>query len=443
MASVRSKDLGIFLAKQFRESVSEPSSSNLYLTFGRAYSWVNDVNPPAANTSVTAFIDVWNNMIGGKRITGNDMRHVIPRFNWTNNTVYTAYSDIADSKDFKNANTAFYVLTDEFNVYKCLSNNYGRASISKPTSTNPAGNFQTSDRYIWKYMYSISAEEQERFLTDTFMPVKTLLNNDNTLQYQVQDNAVDGSINDIILVNRGSGYVSNNITINIGGDGLFANAIAVRNTSTLQLDSIIVDNKGSRYSFANVRITSNTGAGAVARAVISPPGGHGSDPLYELGGSYLMIDTKINNRESGVLTVANDYRQIAIIEDPLVYSDSKVISNTVVSQLTILSMAESSSTTNYEEDEWVYQGRSLANATFKGLVVEWDYANNSLKLSNVFGTPTSDLITGNTTTTTRYVSSVLEPDMQPYSGKLLYIDHIVPIERSIDQNEEFKIVLSF
>lgn len=443
MASVRSKDLGIFLAKQFRESVSEPSSSNLYLTFGRAYSWVNDVNPPAANTSVTAFIDVWNNMIGGKRITGNDMRHVIPRFNWTNNTVYTAYSDIADSKDFKNANTAFYVLTDEFNVYKCLSNNYGRASISKPTSTNPAGNFQTSDRYIWKYMYSISAEEQERFLTDTFMPVKTLLNNDNTLQYQVQDNAVDGSINDIILVNRGSGYVSNNITINIGGDGLFANAIAVRNTSTLQLDSIIVDNKGSRYSFANVRITSNTGAGAVARAVISPPGGHGSDPLYELGGSYLMIDTKINNRESGVLTVANDYRQIAIIEDPLVYSDSKVISNTVVSQLTILSMAESSSTTNYEEDEWVYQGRSLANATFKGLVVEWDYANNSLKLSNVFGTPTSDLITGNTTTTTRYVSSVLDPDMQPYSGKLLYIDHIVPIERSIDQNEEFKIVLSF
>lgn len=156
-----------------------------------------------------------------------------------------------------------------------------------------------------------------------------------------------------------------------------------------------------------------------------------------------MIDKKINNLEEGVLTVANDYRQIAIIEDPVVYNETRTISNTVVSQLTVLSMAQSSSTTNYQEDEWVYQGTNLANATFKGIVVDWDFPNNSLKLSNVTGTPTSDLITGNTTTTTRYVSSILTPDMQPYSGKLLYIDHIVPIERSIDQNEEFKILLSF
>lgn len=443
MASVRSKDLGIFLAKQFRESVSETSSSNLYLTFGRSQPWANDSNPPGANTSVAAFIDVWNNMIGGKRITGNDVRHVVPRFNWSNNTIYFAYNQFADSLEYKNTNTAFYVVTDEFNVYKCISNNYGNASTSKPTSTNPVGQFQTSDKYIWKYMYSISAEDQERFLTDSFMPVKTLLNNDNTLQFQVQDNAVDGSINDIILINRGTGYTSNNITVNITGDGLFANAVARRNVTTLQIDRIDVDNKGSKYTFANVRITSNTGTGATARAIISPPGGHGSDPLYELGASYLMIDTKINNREGGKLTVENDYRQVAIIENPFVFNDSNTISNSVVSQLTVLSMAESSSSTNYQEDEWVYQGKNLANATFRGNVVEWDFANNSLKLSNVTGIPTSDIITGNTTTTTRYITSALNPDMRPYSGKLLYIDHIVPIERSIDQNEEFKIVLSF
>jgi|LakMenEpi03Aug12_release.lakeMendotaPanAssembly.Ray.scaffolds.fasta_scaffold35094_4 hypothetical protein len=443
MASVRSKDLGIFVAKQFRESVSEPSSSNLYLTFGRSFSWTNDSNPPQANTSEASVYDVWRNMIGGKRITGNDIRHVVPRFNWTNNTVYTAYSDLADSKDYKNANTAFYVLTDEFNVYKCIANNYGTASITKPTSTNPVGQFQTSDKYVWKYMYSISAEDQERFLTDSFMPVKTIVTDDNTLQYQVQDNAVDGAIHDIILVNRGAGYTSNNITVNITGDGLFANARAIRNTVTFQIDSILVDSKGSGYTFANVRITANSGAGANARAIISPPGGHGADPLYELGGSYLMIDTKINNREGGVLTVANDYRQVAIIENPFVFASTNTISNTVVSQLTVLSMAESSSTTNYQEDELVYQGSTLANATFKGTVVEWDFANSKLKLSNVVGTPSSDLITGNTTTTTRYVSSILQPDMEPYTGKLLYIDHIVPIERSIDQNEDFKILLSF
>lgn len=443
MASVRSKDLGVFIAKQFRESVSEPSSSNLYLTFGRSVSWVNDSNPPQANTSEVSVYDVWRNMIGGKRITGNDIRHVIPRFDWTNNTVYIAYSDIADSKDYKNPNTAFYVLTDDFNVYKCISNNYGNTSTSKPTSTNPFGQFQTSDKYIWKYMYSINPEDQERFLTDSFMPVKTLAYDDNTLQYEVQDNAVSGAIHDIILTNRGSGYTSNNISVNITGDGLFANAIARRNTVTFQLESIIIDNRGSSYTFGNVRITSSSGSGANARVVVSPPGGHGSDPLYELGGSYLMIDTTIRNNEGEKLTVVNDYRQVAIIEDPLVYGLTDKISNSAISQLTVLNMAETTTTTNYQEDEWVYQGRNLANATFKGIVVEWDFSNSKLKLSNVQGIPTSDLITGNTTTTTRYVSSYQQPDLEPYSGKLLYIDHIVPIERSIDQNEDFKILLSF
>jgi hypothetical protein len=100
-------------------------------------------------------------------------------------------------------------------------------------------------------MFSVSTEDQERFLTDSFIPVKTLLSDDNTLQYQVQDNAVNGSINDIVLLNRGAGYTGNNITVNITGDGLFANARAVRNITTFQIDSIIVDSKGSGYTFAN------------------------------------------------------------------------------------------------------------------------------------------------------------------------------------------------
>jgi hypothetical protein len=443
MASVRSKDFGIYVAKQFRESVSEPSGANLYLTFGRVQPWTNDISPPQANTSEASVYEVWDNMVGGKRLTSNDMRHVVPRFDWSNNTVYVAYDHLTDSRSLKNPNTAFYVLTDDFNVYKCIANNYGAASTAKPSSTNPAGVFQTPDKYIWKYMYSLSAEDQQRFLTSSFMPIKTLATDDNTLQWQVQDGAVDGAINSIILTNRGSGYTSNQISVNIAGDGLFANAFATRNTTTSQIDSITIDNKGARYTLANVTIRSPVGSGANARVIINPPGGHGSDPLYELGGSYLMIDTLIKNQEGGVLSVENDYRQIAIIEDPRNYDDTKVMSNAAVSQLTVITMAESAVTTNYYEDEWVYQGSSLANSTFRGIVAAWDYSNVTIKLTNVRGVPTSDLLIGATSTTSRYVNSVLNPEMLPYSGKLLYIDNIVPIERSIDQNEEYKILLSF
>lgn len=443
MASVRSKDFGIFTAKQFRESVSEPSGANLYLTFGRVTPWTNDASPPQANTSDSVIYEVWNNMVGGKRITANDMRHVVPRFNWANNTTYVAYDHLIDSRNLKNANSSFYVLTDEFNVYKCISNNYGSASTSKPSSTNPVGQFQTSDKYIWKYMYSLSAEDQQRFLTSDFMPVRTLLSDDNTLQWQVQDGAVDGAIHNIVLINRGTGYTSNSISVNITGDGLFANAFATRNTSTNQLESITIDNKGAKYTYANVSISSTHGSGANARVIITPPGGHGVDPLYELGGSYLLIDALIKNREGGVLTTQNDYRQIAIIEDPINKDGTKIISNAAVSQLTVLTMAESSVTTNYTEDEWVYQGTSLANSYFSGIVTEWDYANVTIKLTSVKGNPTSDLLIGDTSTTARYVNSVQNPEMQPYSGKLLYIDNIVPVDRSDDQNDEFKILLSF
>lgn len=443
MSSVRSKDFGIFLAKQFRESVSEPSSSNLYFTFGKAQPWTNDLSPPQANTADVTVYEVWKNMIGAKRITGNDIRHVVPRFNWTNNTVYYAYSAMTDSKTLKNENTPFYVLTDDFNVYKCIANNGGNVSSSKPGSTNPSGQFQTPDKYVWKYMYSIPAEDQERFLTDTFMPVRTLVVDDNTLQWQVQDNAVEGTINDIIVVNGGTGYTTNNITVNVTGDGIFANAFARINGTSQKIQTITIDNKGFGYTFANVTFKSATGSNASARVVISPPGGHGSDPLSELGGSYLLIDVRMNGDEGGFLTVQNDFRQLAVIENPLVFSSSNLMSNAVTSQLTTISLSESSSTFNYYEDEWVYQGKSLANATFKGVVVDWDFSNASLKLSNVQGIPTADLLTGNTSTTARYVSSIVNPDMTPYSGKLLYINNITPIERSSDQNEEFKILLSF
>ena len=92
--SVISKEINLYNAKQFKESVSEPNPSNVYITFGKTLAWSNDAAPPVANTGVVTFYDVWRNMIGGKKLTGNDIRHVIPRFNWTTNTVYYAYDDL-------------------------------------------------------------------------------------------------------------------------------------------------------------------------------------------------------------------------------------------------------------------------------------------------------------------------------------------------------------
>ena len=441
MTSRFSKDIQVYSAKQFKESVSEPQSSNVYFTFGRVTPWANDAEPLQANTGSSSIYDVWKNMIGAKRISGNDIRHVVPRHDWTSNTVYNSFDNLTDSLDLHN--TSFYVVTSNWNVYKCLSNNYSKPSTSMPTSTATISNFQTTDGYIWKYMYTINADERLNFLTDSYMPVKTLSINDGSAQWLVQNLAIDGAIDTILVTNTGSGYTNTNVSVIITGDGIEANAFAQINTSTNTISSIIVDNRGSGYTYANAIIyqANSIGSNATARVIMSPVGGHGKDALAELGGSYLMLNLKLKSGENGRFIVNNDYRQIAIIEDPYYWLTTIPASNTIFSQLTVVSLNGISA--EYIEDEIVYQGSTFANAIFKGVVAQWDSSNNIMKLTNVEGTPTSELLIGSQSTGARFLDSVIAPDLRPYSGKLLYINNIKPIERSVDQTESFKIILKF
>jgi hypothetical protein len=98
---------------------------------------------------------------------------------------------------------------------------------------------------------------------------------------------------------------------------------------------------------------------------------------------------------------------------------------------------------DYQEDEIVYQGTSLSTATFSGTVLSWDSANSSIKLTNLSGTPSFDLLVGSTTTAQRFVDSITYPELKKYSGELIYTNNLTPISRSEDQTEDFKIVLKF
>lgn len=448
MSASRSKNIDIFVAKQVKESVSEPSSSNVYLTFGKSSSWPNDSSPLQANTSVVSYNDIWKNMIGAKRIVGNNIRHAIPRINWISGTVYAAYDDTLDSLELFATNNNFYVITSEHHIFKCLDNNGGVISTVMPNILVTTTHFQTADGYIWKYMYSLTAEEKLRFLTTNFMPVRTIEESDNSQQWNVQDNAIDGAIHVIKVTNPGNNYTAlDEIVVNINGDGNYATAFAVVNTTSNTIQSIVVDNLGYGYTYADITISSTlpsgatAGSGATARAVLSPPGGHGSDPLTELGGSYLIINIQFKDTENQIITTHNDYRQLALIEEPYLYGTTTKASATTVSQLTVLTLNGTS--VEYSEDEWVFQGASYASAFFKGFVVEWDSSNNIIKLAQTEGNPTKDLLVGANTTAARFVSSIGTPTLQTRTGNLLYTDNIVAIQRADDQAEDYKIVLNF
>ena len=187
--------------------ISDVKSSNQahYVFAARHYPWVNsnsandDTAIQSVNTSVSQTeLDVYNELLFGKRIQTTDIIHVIPRYNWTSNTVYAQY----DQTDSALYTKQFFVVTtgvdDQYNVYKCLNNNKGAISTIKPSLQNTFGTFETGDGYVWKYMYTIESAANTKFTSVNFIPVVA-----NT---QVQGNSVPGTIDVIKIANGGIGY---------------------------------------------------------------------------------------------------------------------------------------------------------------------------------------------------------------------------------------------
>jgi hypothetical protein len=440
MTAITTTNLRINSAEQLLESVSEPASTMLYVCYGKNTPWPNDLSPNTASDTIADKNEVWRDVIAGKKITGNDITLAIKRVNWTANTVYTQYDDTANN--LYDANTQFYVLTSDYNVYKCLYNNNSSNSTSMPTYTSFNTTSTESDGYIWKYMYTLNTKERQRFLSDAWMPVKSLSLDDGSAQWGIQSAAVDGAIDVILVSNAGSGYTnSSNVSISITGDGTGANATAYVNTTSNTVANIVVTSKGTGYTFANVVISGGAGSGANARAIISPYGGHGSNPVYELGGSNILIDVLVKGTEDGILVANNDYRQVSIIKDPTAYGTSNVFSNSVFTQSLTLALAGSGP--EYTTDEYVYQGATLASSTFSGRVLLWDSANSIMKLTEYTGTPTTTTLNGQTSGAYRYITSTTNPNLKNRSGQVLYIDNITPVTRAIDQTENFKIVIKY
>lgn len=446
MASVFSEDLRIFNAENFKKAVSnQVGNTKLYFAFGKCSSWANDSAPQQANTSVTSLNEVWDNMIGAKLITGNEVSHVTYRNDWTANTAYDAYDHCICSLQLFNPEVKFFVVTSDWNVYKCLSNNSGGLSTVMPTQILTDRAVEEVDGYVWKYMYTISDADKTRYVTDNYIPVKTLQTNDGSFQWLVQEAAVPGAIEAIKVTDGGVGYSNaSNIIITITGDGFGANAVARINTQSNVVSNVAIITKGSGYTFANVNIEGGGGSGATFRAMISPTGGHGSDPIHELGASNLIINPRLQSSENNKFPTTNDFRQISLIQDPLVRLAENVASNVTYSQYTTIYLDTGRDDVFYQ-DELVYQGLTLSNTTFKGTVLSYDSANSILRVTNAQGlVKIEELKSSNGAS--RIPSgdvATIPGELQPFTGKLLYINNLTPITRAVDQTEDFKIILKF
>jgi len=426
MASIVTSKFRVHNAQQFVEAFSETSNTTMYLFVGKNTAFPDDNNPPTpVNSTANIEFTPWRDMFGAKRIQSTDVTHAIERYNWTSGTVYDAYDD----QDTNLLDDDFYVLTEDYNVYKCLFNASGTASTTKPTGVSTL-QFTTADGYIWKYMYTVTTSNALKFLTNDYIPVQTLASDDGSDQWDVQAAAVNGGIHVIKVTAGGSGYATAPaVTITGDGTGATANSTITANVVT----AVTVTNIGSGYTRATVSFASGA---AAATAVISPKGGHGADPVEELGGKYVMINSRLDGSESNTISTANEFRQVGLVRDPLLFGTSTRATASSFRQTFRYTVAN---TGNYTLDEVVTSGSNTA------FVVEWDATNSYLyttkPLNNNFANGAT--ISGATSGTSRTITAISTPSLDPYSGDLLYVENRVPIARSTDQIEDVKLIIQF
>ena len=489
MAAIITEKFRTHNAKQFIEDFSESGQSN-YIFIGRSHAWTDDTSPPAPANSQSEEIGAYEDMIALKKVSSTDISHGLVRYDWTSGTKYDEYRDNYSSSNTTNVTGVSnffdgrgYVITDEFKVYKCLKTGMSGgstvASTVKPTSVDTANPQVTGDGYMWKFMYSVVASDVIKFVTNDFIPVKSIgaksavagsgtnggfgstATDDGSAQWDVENSAVDGAIYHYVVTAAGSGYSngsSGSFTLDVAVEGDGSGAVATLTFASGSLSSVAfkdTSSYGSGYKRASFPTLNSAisglsaGSGATIHAVISPINGHGADPIEELGGNYAIVNSRLEFGEgSGDFPTDNDFRRIGLIKNPVQSSDGTISSASSMTATNQLTVADASS---ISVDDLLTDAASESATTAKVRVVSKTgnvlktlpvvnaggeyvaFANSDEVFRNGAGTKSTD-VTGSGVSTSH-------PEMTRFTGQILYVENRGAVSRAADQIEDIKLII--
>lgn len=578
MAAIVSNNFRSLNAKGFIQDIRS-ELSNVYIGVGKPTAWQDsdpslsdftDSAAPAPSDTIDNLNQARANMVGIKLLNDNDVSHVAPRYDWAAGQVY----DTWDSNDANIFEKRFYVLTNDFKVYKCLDRPTDTSQTSDVPTKVQAAPFNTADGYTWKYMYTIVAADSEKFLTRSYMPVKTLtisttgvvatgttipddattltltdenpdimvgqsithtgsglltgtstpyvtavsgkvvtfspahdttgsgttvaagttitfgdFEDTNPLydQQQAQKDSVPlaGGIDRIEIVgNGGTGYSGNNAAtiatnLHVIGDGSGATILTADVTKSVNgVSRLTTTAAGTGYSVAKIEVKAGlAGTGLEARAVIAPVSGHGVDPVAELGGFYVGLNSQISGVDDIDIANNQDFRQITILKNPTVlgavqtetaakaagsnrgtYRTTKYVTFTTGSDDAALTM--SNLLTNGKDV--LIKGNAVNGTTgalAQAYVVNVDltsgvrriyYVQNDLTGYQAFDDGAAIVYsndaapTGSTSGITLGAANTWgSTTFDKTSGEILFVENRDPIQRSNTQIEDIKLIIEF
>jgi len=257
MALVLRKLGRVELARSYYRDIRN-NNDYFHFAIGRTTAWEDDTSPELPIDSDKYISTYRRSMMFTQLVSSADVCLLSKRIDWNTGTVYDEYDDnyTSSNQSYSGASSLadsnFYVMTDEYKVYKCISNNSNAASTTKPTSTG-TDVFELADGYNWKFMYQISASDQTKFLDADWIPVRKVSGNPTF--------DVNGEVDSVTVDAGGSGYTSVP-TVVIAGDGTGAAGTAT--VSGGAITAVTVTSAGTGYSFALISFVGGGGSGATA-----------------------------------------------------------------------------------------------------------------------------------------------------------------------------------
>lgn len=462
----------------------DSSTNAYYIGIGRSEDWNDSDVAPTAQSHLYEEEDFRDGLQSVKKVI--DRTFIVPRYNWSSGAIYSAYDD----KQIGYPTQTYYVMNDNNQIYICLQQSKDATGNAQASTVQPTGNttgapFATADGYIWKFSYSISAIDANKFVAANFIPVKLQTATDSSSQasdieqFTVQNNSRKGEILGFAIDSGGAGYTSNpTLTVNAYG---YDSALGFRGTDSaggggrltgtklmeiakggltisggIVVKAEIIDSSGTLMFGSGQRKATVTVSGggsptkpASVRPIIGCDDGMGADPRDDLKSTGLMMSIKATGSETtdgqSDFVVGNDFRTVGIIRNPL-QTDSSA-NGVVYAENTGLALKKlkfSSVTQAFTSDNRI-----------KGATSNVEALIDRVDSSNVFYHQTRDTGYGDFATG-ESISEIngngaglldssqapfIKPEIDTRDGEILYIDNRASVTRASDQTEDIKVVI--
>ena len=388
---------------------------------------------------------------------------VIPRYNWSSGTLYDAWSDYVAGLPVNN----YYVITEAQEVYICLKqpkNDFGIPTTStvQPSYSNQGADqnyaFQTTDGYVWKFCYQLSAVSSNNFLSASWMPIQnpewnelgdsSNLNSFELQQLTIRNRARPGQVIGALLTSGGSGY-SSAPTVVINGDGRQAEA-----TATIAGGAVVkieMNNEsaafGIDYSFADITLSGGGGTGAAARAIVGPKLGFGRDVISDLKGSSIMLNVKPTGSVSGTFIAdgTQDFRQISLIKNIELRDSDALFTGSSNKVLRKLQLSDPAEAVTFTSDTLIRGDQSNAAAFIDEIDSDIIYyhqneATGFIQFENGEIVAESDGIGSGTIADSGI--DIQQSLADPFSGEIFYMENRARVVRDAAQQEDIKVIIS-